>query len=490
MHKIYREELPHMVALFSCLKGGILMATTRLISMHQNKGKSIADCLADRTDYAKNPVKTNDGEYISSYECDPKTIQGEFLLSKRIYSNITGREQTNDVIAYQIRQSFKPGEVTPELANKIGYELALKFTKGNHAFIVATHIDKSHIHNHIIYNSTSIDCTRKFRDFLGSGRAIRKISDRICLENGLSIIENPKRGKNHYGKWLGDKKPVTHSQNLRNTIDEILSKNPTNFDAFLLQMEQAGYLIKQGKYLAFKNKDQKRFIRLRSLGEGYTEEEIKAIICGEKPFINRDKIIDKPQSHVNLLVDIQAKLQAGKGAGYEQWAKIFNLKQMAQTINFLIENNLLAYEDLEKKAQTSTDNFNQISAQIKSAEKRMTEIGNLKTHIINYSKTRDIYTAYREAGYSKNFYEEHTAELLLHKAAKAAFDELEDKKLPTVKALQMEYMELLSEKKKLYSKYHSTKKEMKNILTAKANVDRLLGENLSGNEKEKHKEQR
>jgi hypothetical protein len=200
--------------------------------------------------------------------------------------------------------------------------------------------------------------------------------------------------------------------------------------------------------------------------------------------------VGKQKSHVNLLVDIQAKLQAGKGAGYERWAKIFNLKQMAQTINYLTENNLLIYEDLEKKAQDITDNFNQLSAQIKAVEKRMTEIASLKTHIINYSKTREVYTAYRKAGYSKNFYEEHTADLLLHKAAKVAFDSLESKKLPTVKALQMEYSQLFSEKKKAYAKYHSTKKEMQNVLTAKANVDRLLGEKISEKEKEKTQEQR
>lgn len=458
--------------------------------MHKNKGKSLADCISDRIDYALNPDKTNDGKYVSSYECDPKTVKGEFLLSKKIYSNITGREQNNDVILYQIRQSFKPGEITPELANKIGYELGLRFTKGNHAFFVATHIDKAHIHNHIIYNSTSLDCTRKFRDFLGSGRAVGKISDRICLENGLSIIENPKRGKTHYGKWLGDKKPITHSQRLRDTIDEILSKKPIDFDAFLFEIKQAGYSIKQGKYLAFKNKEQKKFIRLRSLGEGYSEEEIRKIIKGDKPFIKKKQANKKQQSPVNLLVDIQAKLQAGKGVGYERWAKIFNLKQMAQTINFLTENNLLMYKDLEKTAQTSTDNFNKISAQIKDIEKRMKEIGDLKTHIINYSKNRDIYTAYRKAGYSKEFYEEHTADLLLHKAAKAAFDELDTKKIPTVKTLQREYTELISEKRKVYAKYHSAKKEMKNILTAKANIDQLLGDDLSKKEKEKSQEER
>ena len=443
--------------------------------MHQNKGKSIADCLADRTDYAKNPDKTNDGEYISSYECDPKTVQGEFLLSKRIYSDITGREQKNDVIAYQIRQSFKPREITPELANQVGYELGMRFTKGNHAFFVATHIDKAHIHNHIIFNSTSLDCTKKFRDFLGSGRAIRKISDRICLENGLSIIENPKRGKNHYGKWLGDKKPVSHSGKLRLAIDEILRKKPTDFEAFLSEMKLAGYEIKTGKHVSFKSENQKKFIRLRSLGKGFSEEEIKNVIDGKRPFADRKKVSEKPQFHVNLLVDIQAKLQAGKGAGYERWAKIFNLKQMAQTINFLTEKNLLSYEDLEKKAQAVTDNFNQLSAQIKAAEKRMKEIGNLKAHIINYSKTREVYTQYRRAGYSKKFLAEHEGDIILHKAAKKAFDDLGLKKLPTDKTLQEEFNTLLTDKKAAYAEYRKAQDEMRELAGHKANAAYLLG---------------
>ena len=458
--------------------------------MHQNKGKSIADCLADRTDYAKNLDKTNQGEYISSYECDPKTVLGEFLLSKRIYSDITGREQAKDVIAYQIRQSFKPGEISPELANKIGYELGMKFTKGKHAFIVATHVDKAHIHNHIIFNSTSLDCTKKFRDFLGSGRAVRKVSDRLCLKYGLSVIENPKRGKTHYGKWLGNTKPLSHSEKLRQTINEILSKKPANFNVFLCGMEQAGYKIKQGKYLAFKSVDQKKYIRLRSLGDEYSEEEIKAVISGKKPPDVKNKTGIKQQSHVNLLVDIQANLQAGKGAGYERWAKVFNLKQMAQTINFLTENNLLQYKDLEKKAQAATDTFNQLSTEIKAAEKRIAEIAALKRHIINYAKTRDIFTAYRKAGYSRKFYEEHAADLLLHKAAKTAFDELGVKKLPTVKTLQAEYAELLSGKKKAYGKYHKAKKDRQEVVIAKANVDRLLGNDMAHREKEKSQEQR
>lgn len=483
-----------LAALFSCPKGGVIIATTRLIAMHQNKGKSIADCLADRTDYAKNPEKTNEGELLSSYECDPKTVQGEFMLSKRQYDDITGRQQANNVIAYQIRQSFKPGEITPELANKIGYELGMSFTKGKHAFIVATHIDKAHIHNHIIFNSTSLDCTRKFRDFKRSGKALAQVSDRLCLENGLSIIENPKRSKGHYGKWLGDKKPPSHSEKLRQTIDAVLAGKPKTFDAFLQLMQGAGYEMKSGKHYAFKGAEQKKFIRLRSLGEGYSEDEIKAVIEGKAPQREVKKSSAKQpkrqEKSVNLLVDIQTKLQQGKGKGYEQWAKIFNLKQMAQTVNFLQEHKLLAYSDLEEKAKKCTATFDELNTQIKTAEKRIVEIQALKKHIFNYAKTRDIYTDYRKAGYSKKFYEEHRAELTLHKAAKAAFEELGVKKLPTIKALQAECDELFSIKNKAYSKYHTARKEMQDILTAKANIDRLLGMEQEQKAKEKSQDQR
>lgn len=410
--------------------------------MHQNKGKSIADCLADRTDYAKNPDKTNEGELLSSYQCDPRTVQAEFMLSKRQYDDITGRKQASNIIAYQIRQSFMPGEISPELANKIGYELGMSFTKGNYAFIVATHIDKAHIHNHVIFNSTTLDCKKKFRDFLGSGRAIAKISDRICLENGLSIIEKPKRSKGHYGKWLGDNKPLSHSDKLRQTIDEVLAQKPKTFDEFLQLMQSAGYEIKSGKHYGYKCTEQKKFIRLRSLGEGYSEDEIKAIIEGKAPKkeVNKSSVKQPKRQgkSINLLMDIQAKLQQGKGKGYEQWAKIFNLKQMAQTVNFLQEHKLLAYSDLEERAKKSTATFDELNTKIKTAEKRIAEIQTLKKHIFNYARTKDVYTEYRKAGYSKRFYEEHRAELTLHKAAKDAFDELGAKKLPTIKSLQAE----------------------------------------------------
>lgn len=181
------------------------MATTRIMPCHTGSGKTVLTSIKEAVDYGKNSDKTRDGKLISSYECSPQTAEYEFLISKKQYEFITGRSQDkkHDILFYQIRQSFEPGTITPEQANRIGYELAVRFTKGKHAFIVATHEDKEHIHSHIYFNSTSLDCTKKFKNFWGSARAVRRLSDQICVENGLSIIENPKQNKKHYGSWLG-----------------------------------------------------------------------------------------------------------------------------------------------------------------------------------------------------------------------------------------------------------------------------------------------
>ena len=462
------------------------MAVTRLIAMHQNKGKSISQCLGERLDYGANPEKTNNGEFVSAYECNPEVAQGEFMLAKRRYDDITGRKQKNNVIAYQIRQSFKEGEVTPELANKIGYELAMRFTKGKHAFVVDTHTDKAHIHNHIYFNSTSIDCTKKFRDFLGSGRALARVSDFICLENGLSIIENPKKSKQHYGKWLGNKKPLNHSEKLRFTIDEALEKKPSTIDELLELLKQAGYEIKQGKNISFKSKEQKKFIRLKSLGEEYSKEKLEDIISGkaEKPTIKRPM---PPKKNIDLLIDIQQKLAEGKGGGYAYFASVHNAKQKAKTLLYLREHNFNSYEELEEKSNTASVIFDRINTSIKADEKRLAEIKVLQTHIRNYRKTKDVYADYRKAGYSKKFYAEHETELIIHKSAKTAFNELGATKLPSLKALDEEYSTTLARKKKSYAEYKEAKKEMQDLLNVKQNVDRIL--NIEDEKKAKEKTQ-
>ena len=457
------------------------MATTRLIPMHASTKHPPPQTIHDRIAYAVNPAKTDHGQWIMAYGCDPATAAAEMLLTKREYELQNGPERAkpSNILLYQIRQAFAPGEITPEKAQQIGYELAMRFTKGKHQFIVATHVDKQHIHTHILFNSTTMDGTRKFRNFLGSSFALRKISDRLCLEHGVSIIEHPGKSHKHYGNWLGDEKPLSQRDQLRNDIDDALAKKPATFDTFLTDIRTAGYEIKLGKYLAFRKVGQQRFIRLRSLGEGYSEVSIRAIIAGEKPLNAQSKhvysITRESPDRVNLLVDIQSKLLAVKGVGYERWAKKFNLKQMAQTLNYLTEHQLLDYEKLSVRAREASTQFSVLSGVIQSAEARMRELASLRENIFHYRKTRDVYIAYRQSGYSKQFYAEHETEILLHKAAKMAFDALPGRKIPSLKELNAEFESLLAKKKKAYGEYQQARREMQDVLTAKANVDAILG---------------
>ena len=454
------------------------MATTRIMPLHTGKGRTESQAISDIIDYAANPQKTDNGRLITGYECDSRTADAEFLLAKRQYIAATGRTRgADDVIAYHVRQSFKPGEITPEEANRLGVEFAKRFTKGNHAFVVCTHIDKSHIHNHIIWSAVNTDCDRKFRNFWGSTKAVRKLSDTICVENGLSIVENPKPHGKCYNKWLGDQAKPSHREQLRMMIDLALEQKPADFEELLKMLIEMGCEVsRRGKAIRLKAPGWKNVARMdERLGDGYSEAEIRAVLAGKKQHTPRKKTATQAEPpKVNLLVDIQAKLQAGKGAGYARWAKVFNLKQMAQTMNYLSEHDLLEYAVLEEKAAPATAHHHELSAQIKAAEKRMAEIAVLRTHIVNYAKTREVYVAYRKAGYSRKFREEHEEEILLHQAAKNAFDEMGIKKLPKVKDLQMEYTKLLEEKKKIYAEYRHSREEMRERLMAKANVDRIL----------------
>ena len=468
-------------AAFSFCREVVKLAATRLIALHKNKGKSVAACLKSRTDYAQNPDKTQQGELVSSYECSPLTVDEEFVLSKRQYEFATGRRQKSDVIAYQIRQSFKPGEITAEEANKVGYELAMRFTKGKYAFIVATHTDREHIHNHILYNSTALDSTRKFRDFLLSGLAVQRLSDLICLEHQLSVIEiKPYRERQK--RTLYPPKESNRDK-LCSVIDGILlNEKPADFEIFLQKLEQQGYEVKRGKHTSVKGARQKRFIRFRTLGAGYSEDEIKAVIAGEAEHRPHQKQPPKEQSF-HLLVDIQAKLSEGKGEGYARWAKRYNLKEMSKTLIFLQENKIGSIEEMQERVNAATARYHELGDSIKAAEQRMTEIAVLRAHIANYARTRPVYDAYRKAGYSKKFLEEHREQITLHKAAKAAFDEANLKKLPKVKELDAEYSALLSQKKAAYPAYRKARDEMQELKKAQKNVELFFAEENATKEK-------
>ena len=463
------------------------MAACRLIALHINKGKTIAQCLADRTDYSQNAEKTNGGEYISSYECDPETADQEFLLSKRQYLQMTGRTQEHDVIAYQIRQSFKPGEITPEEANEIGYELAMRFTKGKHAFLVATHIDKAHIHNHIIYNSTTLDCLHKFRDFRRSGLAVQRLSDMICLEHGKSVIK-PRPYKERTKRTGYPRRPC-HRDDIRLAIDRALLKKPKDFEELIRLLVEAGFEYKDGKQPSLRGKDSGRFLRFRSLGEGYTVEDLKAALAGK----GRHPVKSgKPQNHrrtLDLPINIQEKLAAGKGAGYERWAKVYNLKAAAKAILFLQEKDIHTMEQLRKTTEDITHHSHELLDSVKQSEKRLTEIAILRKHIVNYAKTRETYIAYRKAGYSRKFYEAHREALTLHKAAKEAFDQLGIKKIPKVKELNAEYAKVLESKKKTYAEYRKVRAEMQDYQIALKVTEACVGEEAEKEMLQKEQEQ-
>jgi hypothetical protein len=375
------------------------VAATRLIALHKNKGKSVAACLKSRTDYAQNPDKTEQGQFVSSYKCSPLTVDEEFMLSKRQYELVTGRRQKNDVIAYQIRQSFKPGEITAEEANKVGYELAMRFTKGKYAFLVATHTDREHIHNHIIYNSTALDCSRKFRDFLLSGLAVQRLSDLICLEHSLSVIEiKPYRERQK--RVLYPPKESNRDQ-LCGVIDSILADKPGSYEEFLKKLEQQGYEVKRGKFTSVKGVRQKRFIRFRTLGAGYSEEELKAVLAGEAEHCPRKKHPVQEQKF-QMLVDIQAKLAEGKGDGCARWAKRHNLKEMSKTLIFLQENKIGSMDEMEEQVCAATMRYHELGDSIKAAEARMAEIAVMKTHIKAHGMIAEKPNSiYQKGGYTK-----------------------------------------------------------------------------------------
>lgn len=467
------------------------MAATRLIAMHQNKGRSVQQCLKDRTDYAKNAEKTEGGELVSSYACNPETVEEDFALTKREYDHMTGRRYSGDIIAYQIRQSFKPGEITAEEANRIGYETAMRWTKGQHAFIVATHVDKAHIHNHIIYNSTSLDCGHRFRDFFFSGIALQKVSDLVCLENGLSVIEPKKPGERQKRSAYADQK--SHREKIREAIDACMQKKPKDMEELLKYMEEMGYVIKRGKYIAVKNEEMKKFLRFRSLGAGYREEDLYELFAGDKKGAetpDAERKDDKAKEPgLDMLLDIQKIIAKGKGPGYERWAGLHNTKTVAKTLLFLQEHDIRGFADLDSKAKEASERFAEIRKRQKALEARLAEITALKEHIFNYSKTREIYAQYRKSGYSKKFFEEHREEITIHKAAKDAFSKIEGN-IPKIKDLNEEYGRVLKEKKETYAEYRKARDEMKEYQTAKYNIDHFYKRDEQEKQKNKKNKNR
>ena len=446
------------------------MAVTRIIPIRGSKGQSVIRSLTERTDYVKNPEKTENGSLVYAYGCTPQLVAAEFALSKRQYAQLTGRKAPG-VIAYHIRQSFKPGEITPEEANLLGRELAERFLKGRHAYIVCTHVDKRHIHSHIVFNSTTIDGTAKFRDFLGSGRTVGRLSDLICIEHGLSVIQNPRRYTHPtYDKWLGDKKPPSHRDVLRAAIDDALAKKPETFDELLQLICENGYRVSSGKNITF-YRDGQRAIRLHTLGAGYSEAELRDVIAGKAAHNPRGK-----REHARLLVDIEAKLAAGKGGRYAQWAKVFNVKQMAKTLLYLQEHGIKNRKELNARADAASEKLAAVNERIKAIDARIKEITELRGQIVAYAKTRKIFDEYKASRYSRKFFDAHESEIEQHRAAKRYFNAHGIEKLPNMIDLNTEFDKLVAEKREAYAEYRAIRDEHRELLVHRHNAEVFLGE--------------
>ena len=405
--------------------------------------------MEDRLAYGLNPKKLG---AVSAYLCDPASAPAEFLLTKSQYQAETGRAVERGALFFQIRQAFPPGEVTPEEANKIGYETAMRWTKGKYQFFVCTHIDKGHIHNHIYYNSTAQDCSRKFHNFIGSSFAVRRLSDRVCIEHELSVIQNPKQHSKgrflHYGQWIGEK-PPTAQQRVRLAIVEALGKKPADFPAFL---------------------------RASVLGPGFDPDDIRAVIAGERPIPELPKDSPALPRRVNLIIDIQERMAQGKGPAYERWAKVYNLKQMAAALQYLREHDLMDYDALAASAEAAVDRAHKLAGELRDTEAALSKTSELMGAVVQYAKTRPVFDGYKAARYSRKYLAQHEAELADYRAAKATMsDLLGGAKLPKMDTLKKERRELSEKKKALYAEYRKAQADMRQAVAVKANIDHLLG---------------
>ena len=421
------------------------MAATCIKSIHINKGKTARQSIAARLDYIMNPKKTDGGILISAYACSPETATDEFMLFRQEYQQNTGRTQENEVLGYHVRQAFKPDEITPEEANEIGKELASRMTDDQFAYVVATHIDKHHIHNHIIICSTDLEGQHKYRDVKQSAKDLAQISDSLCMEHSLSVIQNPQDKTVTYDKWQGNQRKFTHRDELRMIIDAMLQMQPDGFDALMQLLEDAGCRIKRGAHISIKPPEGKRYIRLDTLGSEYDEASLRRTLIGNHVHIPKIPRGDFTESQIRRLVDIEAKLRAGKGKGYQVWAERSNIDTKAQMVIFLKEHHIDSLEELNDQIQEMTDRRNSLKTSIREKQNRMKEINRQRQAIRDYGRTKEVYTQYRESGWSVKFYQEHRQEIEDHRNAQAVYSS-HDGKIPTLKELTAEYDELKERK--------------------------------------------
>ena len=419
--------------------------------------------------YILNPEKTDEKLLVSSYGCASETAAREFEWTRRI----AGQKGMNPVriIARHVIQSFEIGEVTPELAHEIGKQFADEILGGKYEYVLTTHIDKDHVHNHLIFNAVDFVDYHAYKSYKRIYYDMREVSDRLCKENGLSVIPPSQNKGMSYKEYTEAKRGTSWKQKLKQTIDRLVI-TAKDYDDFLRLMQEAGYEIKSGKYISFRAEGQERFIRSKTIGENYTEERIKERIAGRTP--RRSQRQTTPKG-ISLIGDIQERIRLIDSKGYEHKAKLTILKEAARTLNYLTDNNLLQYADLEKKVEDVHSSYDRTGKELKGVEARLREVQPLIKNISNYQRLKPVYDAFQKAKDKPGFKAKHEAELVIFEAARSTLLAMQgDEKLPSLKTLQAQQQRLLDEQQRLYDERAKLKKEVKQIETIKSNVDTFL----------------
>ena len=419
--------------------------------------------------YILNPEKTDEKLLVSSYGCASETAAREFEWTRKIAEQ-KGMTPVR-IIARHVIQSFEIGEVTPELAHEIGKQFADEILEGKYEYVLTTHIDKDHVHNHLIFNAVDFVDYHAYKSYKRIYYDMREVSDRLCKENGLSVIPPSQNKGMGYKEYTEAKRGTSWKQKLKQTIDRLVI-TAKDYDDFLRLMQEAGYEIKTGKYISFRAEGQERFTRSKTIGENYTEERIKERIAGRTP--RRSQIQATPKG-ISLIGDIQERIRLIDSKGYEHKAKLTILKEAARTLNYLTDNNLLQYTDLEKKVEDVHSSYDRTGKELKVVEARLREVQPLIKNISNYQRLKPVYDAFQKAKDKPGFKAKHEAELVIFEAARSTLLAMQgDEKLPSLKTLQAEQAQLFEEQERLYAERNRFKKEAKQIETIKSNVDTFL----------------
>ena len=437
------------------------MAVTKIKAIRGTLSKAIA--------YILNPEKTDEKLLVSSYGCASETAAREFEWTRKIAEQ-KGMNPVR-IIARHVIQSFEVGEVTPELAHEIGKQFADEILGGKYEYVLTTHIDKDHVHNHLIFNAVDFVDYHAYKSYKRIYYDMREVSDRLCKENGLSVIPPSQNKGMGYKEYTEAKRGTSWKQKLKQTIDRLVI-TAKDYDDFLRLIQEAGYEIKTGKYISFRAEGQERFTRSKTIGENYTEERIKERIAGRTP--RRSQRQTTPKG-ISLIGDIQERIRLIDSKGYEHKAKLTILKEAARTLNYLTENNLLQYADLEKKVEDVHSSYDRTGKELKVVEARLREVQPLIKNISNYQRLKPVYDAFQKAKDKPGFKAKHEAELVIFEAARSTLLAMQgDEKLPSLKTLQAEQQRLLEEQQRLYDERVKLKKEARMIDTMKANVDIFL----------------